>query len=322
MSTILRSQILVVEANIIENGALAPFSLFYTWLVIYFTYINTQTERVLHMSTAIKEYDPHILYNAINLTVELRYKVPMQRIYKILEIIEKQNETNIDKITISDMVELLETLGSSFERHVAETDEPPSDDENLQSKIKELLRMLGCYLTDQELNKILKGEISLDDALSGKAKLVWKAIFHKDDKGKFHPNKEIVDQMLSCMRLIAFENVELKIQYGLENYSIQKQQQRSRDNLELSRGINLKTLYRKEPQKETLLDLEKKRNKLRLYIAHMQGYDRDRDRDGGRGVDMTTGIIVDFGDIYIADKSHGSIIEDRERNGIDIADIR
>ena len=32
-----------------------------------------------------------ILYNAINLTAELEYKVPMQRIYEILDIVEKKN---------------------------------------------------------------------------------------------------------------------------------------------------------------------------------------------------------------------------------------
>ena len=53
----------------------------------------------------------------------------------------------------------------------------------------------------------------------------------------------------------------------------------------------------------------------------MQGYDRDRDRDGGRGVDMTTGEIIDFGDIYIADKEHGCFINDIERDGIDMRDL-
>ena len=50
--------------------------------------------------------------------------------------------------------------------------------------------------------------------------------------------------------------------------------------------------------------------------------DRDLDRDGGRGIDMNTGYVIDFGDIYIADKSHGGVIEDIERDGIDMGDIK
>jgi hypothetical protein len=54
----------------------------------------------------------------------------------------------------------------------------------------------------------------------------------------------------------------------------------------------------------------------------MQGYDRDRDRDGSRGIDISTGEIIDFGDIFIADKEHGAILEDRMNDGIDREDIK
>ena len=46
--------------------------------------------------------------------------------------------------------------------------------------------------------------------------------------------------------------------------------------------------------------LEEKLRKLRLMIAHLQGYDRDRDGDGERGVDPETGYIRDFDDVFMA----------------------
>ena len=46
------------------------------------------------------EYDPHILYNAINLTAELQYKVPMQRIYDILVILSHSQSLLLIKLLI------------------------------------------------------------------------------------------------------------------------------------------------------------------------------------------------------------------------------
>ena len=90
----------------------------------------------------------------------------------------------------------------------------------------------------------------------------------------------------------------------------------------LLKSDNMKTLYRANKIQYDPVELDKKRVKLKLYIAHMQGYDRDRDRDGSRGIDMSTGEIIDFGDIFIADKEHGSFIDDRTNDGRDRADIK
>lgn len=278
------------------------------------------------MGTLTKQvYDPHLLYHAINITVELEYKVPMQKIYNILELVEQSNEKSVEKISPQDVLLLLQTLGNNLEDTIL-SDDPPDGNNNLQAKIKELLRLLGCSLSDQELNKILKGELSLDDALPKKAKVAWMLIFNKGDDGRSRPIKDMVEHMLWCSQAIAVESVELRIQRSMENYRRDQRDQKEKPQLQnnirtITKGNSIKMVDRVEKERNDPILLEKKRNKLRLYIAHMQGYDRDRDRDGGRGVDMTTGFVIDFGDIYIADKTHGNIIEDRDRDGIDMRDI-
>jgi hypothetical protein len=278
------------------------------------------------METLTKQvYDPHLLYHAINITVELEYKVPMQKIYDILEIVENENKKNIEKISPQEVLILLKTLGDNLENSVSTDDLPDENNTNLQAKIKEVLRLLGCTLSDRELNNILKGEISLEDALSKQARLAWTLIFEKDKDGRSRPNKEMVEHMLWCSQTIAIENVECRIQRAMENYRINQKYQREKPQLQndnlIQRQGNLKVTSQSEKERNDPIILEKKRNKLRLYIAHMQGYDRDRDRDGGRGIDMVTGMVIDFGDIYIADKSHGHVIEDHDKDGIDMADI-
>jgi hypothetical protein len=271
------------------------------------------------MSLAIKEsYDPHLLYHAINIVVELEYKVPMQKVYDVLAIVEKNNEKSIDKISPQEVLNIMKLLGDNLEGTIL-TD-VPCDGNNLQSKIKELLRLLGCVLSDAELNRILKGELTLDDALSKYAKIAWMMIFEIDEHGKSRPNRIMVEHMLMCAQTIAIENVEIKMQRLLE--SNRAQERNNRTIAVLEKHDNMKTLHRTTAERTDPVLLEQKRNKLRLYIAHMQGYDRDRDRDGGRGIDMTTGYVIDFGDIYIADKEHGSVFEDREHDGIDMRDIK
>ena len=113
------------------------------------------------MGRTVEQYDPHILYHAINLTVELEYKVPMKKIYKILEKVEEQNKKNETKISPQEVLELLQTLGNSLESSV-DSDLPygPCDgvdgegngNVSLQEKIKELLRLTGCTLSEKDLN--------------------------------------------------------------------------------------------------------------------------------------------------------------------------
>ena len=275
------------------------------------------------MRTLVKqEYDPHLLYHAINVAVELEYKVPMQKVYDILVLVDKSNEKSVEKISSQEVMVLLKALGDGLENTVMSTssDDCDGNNSNLQAKIKELLRLLGCSLSDKELNMILKGELELDKALSKQARIAWNLIFDKRDNDRYRPNQELVDHMMWCSRVIALENVEMKIQRSMEE---RRQINQSRQiAVALPKNEYVVGIARTRREELDPVLLEEKRNKLRLYIAHMQGYDRDIDRDGGRGIDMTTGLIIDFGDIYIADKQHGSVIEDIEHDGIEMADIK
>ena len=244
------------------------------------------------------------MYHAINLTVELQYKVPMQRIYDILEKMEKYNEQNEDKITSQEILELLEELGRSLEEESA-SENPVDPDEDgsggeldLREKIKELLRLLGCRFSNQELNQILKGEKDINDILPAKAKIVWVMVFSIDSDGRVIPDQNLVNQFLTCTELIAVQNVEQQIQ------KMQIEKKITRDRLQsdtVQKDENLKTMFRKEKEKYDPVLLERKRAKLKLYIAHMQGYDLDLDRDGQSGIDWATGEIIDLGDIDRAD---------------------
>jgi hypothetical protein len=243
----------------------------------------------------------------------------MQQVYNILELMDKHKLNKDDHVASpEEVLVILNALGSALEDSVPDE---PNDSSNLQSKIKELLRLLGCSLSDQELNQILRGEVSIDTALSKNAKTAWLMIFHKDKSGRYKPDRDIVENMLLCSQSWALENLELKIQRSLMEPTYNKKEYMRDVPVVLYRDEKLKAQVCGNREHNDPIELDKKRNKLRLYIAHMQGYDRDRDRDGGRGVDMVTGIVIDFGDIYIADKTHGHVIEDRDHDGIDMADI-
>lgn len=265
-------------------------------------------------------YDPHLLYHAINLTVELQYKVPMQKIYDFLAKLEEISPGSVGKMKVEDLANLFNILSKRLEE-LSETEEY-YECKTLQEKIKMILRMMGYSLSDQELNQILRGELELDKVFTKEAKTVWLLMFSKNAKGLYVPDKEIVDHVLHMTQNIAIKTLDLQMQESLEHYKIKQHNrvileaaQNSRTNPAIRNSLKIRKEY------EDPLTLDKKMNKLRLYIAHMQGYDRDRDRDGGRGIDMTTGIVIDFSDIYIADKIHGAVIEDIEHNGLDVRDL-
>lgn len=273
------------------------------------------------MTFDVKErvYDPHILYHAINLTVELRHKVSLQKIYDILEQIDRINKNEKLNITSSDLLRLIQLMGDKLEDTIqdTETSECPATP---QEKIKEMLRLLGCQLSKDELNQILSGNIDEKTVMSKDAATLWKIIFRKNQKGRQVPDLDLTDQLLDSMQFYVMQDLEEKIELYLQA------REPGLDQLtEEKANKKLLTMKIKVQGKNMELDpveLEKKQNKLRLYIAHMQGYDRDRDRDGGIGIDMTTGLVIDYSDIYIADKEHGSVIEDLEHDGLDVEDIR
>ena len=112
-------------------------------------------------------------------------------------------------------------------------------------------------------------------------------------------------------------NTSIKLEKAMREYQISRVKKDRYEN-----AMQARVLKERQKAYETPVELEQKRRKLKLYIAHMQGYDRDRDRDGGRGINMVTGEIIDWGDIFIADKEHGAVLEDQNRDGIDRIDIR
>ena len=266
------------------------------------------------MKQKLKELDPHLMYYAINITVELKYTVSTNLIYNVLERAQQQKKRKADTAMMNEVADMLRNLGSQLESTVL-TDEP-YECKSLQEKIKELLRLLGCKLSPEELNKILKGELTIEKVLSKQAQELWKLVFDVTDQNQYRPNQEFVDNLMLCIKEYALATLDIKLEKAMREYQITRVK---RDRFENT--MQTRVLKERKQAFEAPVELEKKRRKLKLYIAHMQGYDRDRDRDGGRGINMVTGEIIDWGDIFIADKEHGAIIEDVERNGIDRTDI-
>ena len=120
------------------------------------------------MQQKLKELDPHLMYYAINITVELQYTVSTQLIYNVLERVQKQRKRKCDSAMMNEVVDMLKNLGNKLE-----STEEPYECKSLQEKIKELLRLQGCKLTPEELNLILQGKLTIEKALSKQAQQLW-----------------------------------------------------------------------------------------------------------------------------------------------------
>lgn len=264
------------------------------------------------------EYEPHLLYEAINITVELQYNVPLKTVYAIIE----QNEQKQNKLTMKELADLIKTLGRSFQQRVIKRrdDEANEEEIDLKTKIKLMLELLHCELSNDELNQILKGELALEDALNKQALAAWNMFFTIGDDGKMRPNKEMVEQMTMIMQDFALLDLNQKYKMELMNQTrtrmkeIESGDYYSKDNIKSERAKKMSITQ----GEEKLLQLDRQRKKLKLYIAHMQGYDRDRDHDFGRGINMETGDVIDFGDIYLADKGLDEYLmnDDREERAL------
>lgn len=273
-----------------------------------------------------REYDPHLLYKAINITVELEYQVPMTLVYKIIEKLHKRKKKNEKDLTEKELIELVRVMGLSLQDKIDkfEDDTKKSGKPDLKTKIKQILSLLNCELSNAELNSILKGEISIEDVLNKQAQIAWRMIFEIGEDGKSKPDQEMVNWMNIIAEDLAIENLhECRRRLMLKINEKHKQM----NDFEISDGYNIKISQGSNKtylnMDNKLKEMDKKLRKLKLYIAHLQGYDRSLDHDGERGVDPETGEIRDFGDIYLADKRYsGAIIEDIEYDGIDIEDIK
>ena len=276
------------------------------------------------MTSQKKSYDPHILYLALNIEAELKHMLDARRIYKILETMPR---SVVNTSTAEEMAGLFRLLGKTIAES-ADCNNDMDDAEEiggeekrtLRQRIREILSLTGCELSTDELNQILSGKVSPEKAMSKKSVTAWNCIFTKTEQGRYIPDSRAVESMRLAMTTVAIRLLEEKQLELIRNAGSEKF---------VEYGYKSPIRSFREPQKDSILqkeespaELERKANKLRLYIAHMQGYDRDLDGDGGRGIDPQTGIVIDYSDIYIADKSHGAIIEDKDRdNVIDIEDI-
>ena len=253
-------------------------------------------------------YDPHLLYQAINVTVELQYTVPMTLIYNLLLKLKIKNKPGQKEPTIDEMVKLLSLLGTSLQEDATSIDIVDVD-QDLQTKIKYVLKLTKCNLTPQELNKILKGQISIKDVLNKEAQLAWSIMFDEKD-GKYVPSAQNTSWLLNITQEHALGQM-LK-EYNQNCFKYAQAQAKHLDN----KAANVKT---DRARKEAVVymnrnkTLEEKLRKVRLLIAHLQGYDRDRDGDGERGVDPETGYIRDFEDVFMADTLIDDDIERTER---------
>lgn len=254
-------------------------------------------------------YDPHLLYQAINITVELQYTVPMTLIYNLLLKLKIKRKNGEKEPTINEVVRLLNLISDTMNED-SSLMEIEDTEQDLQTKIKYMLKLTKCKLSPQDLNKILKGQLSIKDVLNKEAQLAWSIMF-EEQNGRYTPDSRSVSWLLD----IAQEHVMGQMLKEYNNNCYKYAQAKEYKQTDSRFSANAKTERSQEDPVvflEKNKSLEEKLRKLRLFIAHIQGYDRDRDGDGERGVDPETGYIRDFDDVFMANNLFDDIIERQE----------
>lgn len=240
-------------------------------------------------------YDPHLLYQAINVTVELQYTVPMTLIYNLLLKLKIKRQPGEKEPTMDEITRLLSLVGTTLQED-SSLIEVENTEQDLQTKIKYMLKLTKCKVSPQDLNRILRGELSIKDVLSKDAQLAWKIMFDEKN-GRYVPDSQNVSWLLT----IAEEHAigQMLKEYNRNCLKYASAQARQQD---LNKGNTKTERARNNPSRylERNKTLEEKLRKLRLVIAHLQGYDRDRDGDGERGIDPETGYVRDFDDVFLA----------------------
>lgn len=254
-------------------------------------------------------YDPHLLYQAINITVELQYTVPMTLIYNLLLKLKIKRRHGEKEPTIDEVVRLLALIGDTIQED-SSLMEIEDTEQDLQTKIKYMLKLTKCKLSPQELNRILKGQLSIKDVLHKEAQLAWSIMF-EEKEGRYIPDARSVSWLLD----ITQEHVMGQMLKEYNNNCFKYAQAKEKRHSNYAVHANTKTERAKEDPivfLEKNKSLEEKLRKLRLVIAHLQGYDRDRDGDGERGIDPETGYIRDFDDVFMANNLFDDSIERQE----------
>lgn len=246
----------------------------------------------------VTNYDPHLLYQAINITVELEYHVPMKTIYRILYILQKKRLPNEPEPSMKELVKMIKIMASSVESEGVEIEDASKD---LKTRIKSILSMLGCELNNDELNKILKGQLSINDALTKEAQLAWNLIFGREKDRYVNPEQKNVDMLFFLAEQFAISNIRCKINQNYLKHAEYKEQQENK--LQNSNYKTMRLSSKNTPDYlQENISLENKLRKMKIYIGQIQGYDKDWDGDGERGMDPETGEIRDYDDIFMADK--------------------
>ena len=258
----------------------------------------------------------------------------------------EESEGESDAREMDNLERILREMGISMEEYCRN---PQFQGQmSISDKIKMLLSFLQKDLGSQELNAVLKGEKSIDSVLNPQAQSLWNLLFIQDNTGRYKPDKEMTERLVAASVEYALSTVTQRQERRLE--SAGERQERERDieeeirqqTYEQARDLERvdRIVTQEEQQTQVIeqnlhydkttvkaqafderqiprsdrefnaLEDEERENALRRYIAHMQGYDRDRDSDGGRGIDMKTGYVIDYGDIYLAD--HGTNVQELE----------
>ena len=254
-------------------------------------------------------YDPHLLYQAINITVELQYTVPMTLIYNLLLKLKLKRKAGEKEPTIDEVTKLLTLIGDTIQDD-SSLMEIEDTEQDLQTRIKYMLKLTNCTLSPQDLNRILRGQLSIKDVLNKEAQLAWEIMFEEKD-GRYIPDSRSVSWLLDITQEQAMGQM-LK-EYNNNCFKYAQAQERHLDgkhthtNVKIERATNEPSVFMERNK-----TIEEKLRKLRLYIAHLQGYDRDRDGDGERGVDPETGYVRDFDDVFMANNLFDDAVEKQE----------
>jgi hypothetical protein len=318
--------------------------------------------------------DPHVLYEAFHLQSKLRYAVPLQMVYEMVENEHEKARQGVENaLTSKELFQLLRTLSDHMVADAlkqAQTENSPYPESNeLKDHVRKMLALLDVKLSSDTLNQIVKGELRLEDVMEKEGQDLWQSIFQKTDTGRYAPDIPSIQLLTSSTQALAMSSLERRIHEVFENErtmeleKLQETQELARSYKILEEVYDLEKNYHLQPQREleeslrlleterekfkvrlktetgvdiektyevestldkenALRDMDRKQVELKLYVAHMQGYDRDLDGDGSGGINRATGEVIDYDDIYIADKAKHMQEEEREEDEILVRDIR
>lgn len=239
-------------------------------------------------------HDPHLLYQAINITVEMQYTVPMTLVYNLLLKLKLKRKPDEKEPKVQDIIRLLSTIGTGLLSDTEDKVEIEDTEQDLKTRIKYILKLTNCELSNQDLNKILRGELSIKDVMNKDAQLAWNMMFEMQDDRQV-PSTQNVEWLLNVAENYAIGQITKEYNNNCYKYAELQSINEQNGNTKTMRALENPTKYLDRNK-----TLEEQMRKLRIYIGHLQGYDHDRDGDGERGIDPETGYVRDYDDICLA----------------------